>query len=158
MNTSADRRIRNPWPYAIVGWFTIFVPAMIAWVAVAVHQKLDLVRPDYYHQEIQYQSQIDRLSRTAPVQSEVLISYLPAERKVTLRLPPGHLAQAPGLAGRVQFYRPSDAQLDFEVPLCPDAAGGQQVNTDRLRSGLWKIRVQWSAGGHEYFVDQSLVL
>ena len=58
---------RNPWPIAIVSYFIIFI-AFIAWfITFAMRQKMDLVRDDYYDQEIRFQQQIDRVQRTQSI-------------------------------------------------------------------------------------------
>ena len=82
----------NPWPYAIIGWFLLFGSGMAAWVVVAVRNDPELVRPDYYEQEIAYQKQIDRLNRTASVRGEVSVAYDYSRNQVTLQLPPTHLS------------------------------------------------------------------
>ena len=146
----------NPWPYAIIGWFLLFGSAMAAWVVVAVRNDPELVRPDYYEQEIAYQKQIDRLNRTASVRGEVSVAYDYSRNQVTLQLPPTHLSTQ--LKGQIHFYRPSNAKLDFDLPLDLNPAGAQRVSTSKLQAGLWKVRVSWTSGGQEYFHDQSLVL
>src|SRR5262245_14670744 len=133
---------RNLWPHAIVAWFVIFASAMAAWIAFATRQNMDLVRTDYYEAEIRYQSQLDRLNRTAPLRSKVAIHYRAAAREITLRLPAEHATSHP--AGRIHFYRPSEAALDFELPLTIDAQGPQRIDARKLPAGQWKVRVEWT--------------
>lgn len=147
---------RNPWPYAIIGWFILFITGMATWTVVAVRQDMDLVRPDYYEQEIRYQQQIDRLNRTSAVRAEVSIVHDAAGRTLSLRLPAAHASGS--VEGWIQFYRPSNARLDFTRPLSLDAQGTQRIDTGSLASGLWKVQVQWKVGGHEYYHEQPLVL
>ena len=155
MNSTTARPSRNYWPHAIIAWFVIFAAALAAWVTVAMRQKMDLVRSDYYEEEVRFQHQLDRLNRTAAIRSEVAIHHDATKREVTLRLPAGHLASR--ASGQIHFYRPSDAALDFQVPLAVDAAGLQRIGTGALRGGLWKVRVQWSAAGQDYFFEQVIV-
>lgn len=154
MNLTAIRS--NPWPYAITGWMLLFGTGMAAWVVVAVRNDPELVRPDYYEQEIAYQKQIDRLSRTAAMHGDVSVTYESARQLVALRLPSSLLVGTP--TGTIHFYRPSNAKLDFELPLAVDAVGTQQIPAAKLQAGLWKVRIAWTSGGQEYFHDQSLVL
>lgn len=154
MNIASIRS--NPWPYAIIGWMLLFATGMAAWVVVAVRNDPELVRADYYEQEIAYQKQIDRLSRTTSVRGELSVAYDSARQQVALQLPSSHLAARP--TGTIHFYRPSNAKLDFDVPLTVDAAGSQQISASKLQGGLWKVRISWTSGGEEYFHDQSIVL
>ena len=154
MNSTTAKLSRNLWPHAIIAWFVIFAAAMAAWISVTVRQNMDLVRSDYYEEEVRFQHQLDRLNRTAGIRSEVVINYDATKREVTLLLPP-HLAPRP--AGQIYFYRPSNASLDFQVPLAIDAAGRQRIGANTLRGGLWKVRVQWNAAGQDYFFEQVIV-
>ena len=40
----ASLRQRNPWPFAIVLFFVVFISSMAAWITVAVRNDMDLVR------------------------------------------------------------------------------------------------------------------
>jgi hypothetical protein len=156
INTAFATVRRNPWPYAIIGWFVLFISGMAAWTVVAVRHDPDLVRPDYYDEEIRFQKQIERVNRTAPVKGEVSVVHDASQHAVAIRLPLAHAT--PTVAGRVKFYRPSNARLDFERPLVLESGAMQRVSTDGLEAGLWKVQVRWTFDGAEYYYDQALVL
>ena len=146
---------RNPWPYAIIAWFVIFASAMAAWITFATRQNMDLVRTDYYEAEIRYQRQLDCLNRTAALRPKVAIHYSAATREIIVKLPAEHATSRP--AGRIHFYRPSEAALDFEVPLAIDAQGRQRIDGRNLRAGQWKVSVGWTAAGQDYSFEQTVV-
>jgi hypothetical protein len=146
---------RNLWPHAIIAWFVIFAAAMAAWITVAVQQNLDLVRDDYYEEDVRFQRQLDRLNRSAALRGEVTVHHDATKGEVTLQLPAAHRSSAPG--GTIQFYRPSNASLDFQLPLAIDADGRQRIRTESLRDGLWRMRVQWTVAGSEYYFEQIIV-
>ncbi len=155
-NTSASARSPFPiWPACIIACFVLFIAGLIAFIVFASAQRNDLVRPDYYEAEIRYQQQIDRIQRTHSMAQPAAIVYDGPRRRITIQLPAAH---ARASSGQVHLYRPSDARLDRELPLALDAEGRQALDAAPLRSGLWKVRVQWSAGGEEFYLDQALVL
>ncbi|HVR36637.1 MAG TPA: FixH family protein [Methylomirabilota bacterium] len=156
MNPPLTQRPRSLWPHAIIAWFVAFASALAAWVTVVFQQDMDLVRPDYYEEEIRFQRQLDQMNRTAAIRHDVSVLYDPAEDEVTVRLPAGHAAQHP--VGSIQFYRPSNAALDFDVPLAVETTGVQNIDASALRSGHWRIRVRWTVAAREYFFEQQLVL
>ena len=156
VKTQSFPAVVNFWPYAIIGWFVIFASALAAWATFAIRQKLDLVSPDYYEQEIRYQDQVDRLNRTSGVRGEVVVQYDGAKGEVTLRLPA--VGPVDAVSGQVQFYRPADARLDFVVPLAVDSVGGQRIDVKGVRGGHWKVRPQWTIKNREYFIEQTVVL
>jgi hypothetical protein len=128
---------------------------MTAWIVLAVRQDMDLVRADYYEHEMRYQDQIDRLGGTLALGSQIAISYSPAEQAIVVALPAAHASAAQGC---VRLYRPADARLDREVPLRIGPDGRQRVEAKTLRGGLWKVRVEWTVDGREYYSDQPLVI
>lgn len=147
---------RNPWPFGIMLALGLFAAGTLALIVIASSQKVDLVSADYYEQEIQFQSQLDRLNRTAPFGDDVKIAYDAATRRITISLPAEHAN--PDTAGHIHLYRPSTTGLDRELALNLDAAGGQTVDAAALLPGLWKVRVRWTARNQEYFADRSVMV
>lgn len=146
----------NLWPVAIISTFTIFIALIIVFVVFATRQKMELVSPDYYEDEMRFQEQIERLSRTSLLAARKLIAYDADRREIVITLPAVHSRHLS--AGRVQLYRPSDASLDLHIELATDAEGVQRIETRQLRGGLWKIRLQWKVNGQEFFFDQPIVI
>ena len=142
---------RNPWPYAIIAYFVVFIAGIAAFIAFAVRNDMELVRPDYYDHEIKYQAQIDRLERTSAIQGQLGLDYDASAKAVSLTLPAA-------AAGEVHLYRPSDSKLDRRVKLELDSAGRQRLDVSSLRGGLWRMRVSWTAGGSEYYFEKPLVI
>lgn len=146
----------NPWPYGIAGFLVLFFSCVVAAGFFASRQRIDLVRSDYYEEELRFQKQLDRVKRTQGLPRELSIQLAAASRTIALGLPAEHASQSP--SGTVQLYRPSDARMDRQFPLTVDAAGHQSVDAASLEPGLWKLRVTWQAGGTEYFHDTSIVI
>ena len=147
---------RNPWPIAIVAYFIVFILFTIAIVGYLSHQKMDLVRGDYYDDEIRYQEQLDRMNRTLDVQDQVAIAYDRTREAITITLPPAQAQHQ--TEGRIRLYRPSDETLDQDIKLALNPAGSQNVNAKNLRAGLWKVRVYWTVNGRDYYFGQSVVV
>jgi nitrogen fixation protein FixH len=146
----------NPWPIAIIAYFILFIGGVITFSIYAARQRVDLVRPDYYIEEIQFQQQLDRLNRTQPISAQVTIAYNPGQQSITVALPAAHTHHP--TSGRIHLYRPSDAHLDQDLELAVNPEGVQHLDARKLQPGLWKVRVQWTVDGHEYFFAQSVVI
>ena len=153
---TTETKLFNPWPVAIIGAFVAFFAGTVGLVVTAAHQRVDLVSPDYYEQEIRYQQRLDQLSRTSAVRSQVHVAYDAVTRGVRISLPAAHAQRRP--AGRVQFYRPSEAGLDRAAKLELDSQGVQTVNAADLSPGLWRVRIHWKVDGHDYFVDETVII
>jgi nitrogen fixation protein FixH len=140
---------RNPWPYAIIAYFVIFIAAIVLWISFALRNDQQLVRKDYYEQELKYQTDIDGLSRAANV--NVTVNYDSTKHSVIVSLPP------PVATGSIYFYRPSDAKLDREITLSL-YNGSQSIDVGAFQSGLWRIRVTWTAEGAEFRHNTTIVV
>jgi hypothetical protein len=147
---------RNPWPYAIIAFFVLFISFTVALVGYIGHQKMDLVRGDYYDDEIRYQEQLDRMNRTGELKTKVTIAYDRVHETITISLPPSSGAHTTN--GRIRLYRPSDESLDQDIKLAPDPAGHQNLTARNLLPGLWKVRVYWTVDGQDYYSAQSLII
>jgi nitrogen fixation protein FixH len=144
------------WPRAIAAYFAVAITGIVIFVSWAVRQNLDLVRPDYYEHEILFQKQIDALNRARPFASELKVAYDPERRVLLLRLPAAHVAEQ--FTGTAHLYRPSDAKLDQRLGLNPDHDGTQIINAAALIPGLWKVRLDWSAGGESFAFEQTIIV
>ena len=119
---------------------------------MACGHKAELVSPDYYEQEIRFQSHLERAARSQSLAASA--SYQPETRQIRIELPK---AVEPGKAvGQIYLYRPSSAGLDRHLNLDTDAQGIQLIDAANLRSGLWKIRLTWTAAGKEFFLERSI--
>jgi hypothetical protein len=147
---------RNPWPLAIIAWLAAFLVFTAVLVVYISHQKVDLVRGDYYDEEIRYQEQLDRMNRTVPITNQVAVAFDQARDAITINLPPAQAQQH--LEGRIRLYRPSDETLDQDIELAISPAGRQELDAKKLRAGLWKVRVYWTVAGRDYYFVQSVVV
>jgi len=146
----------NPWPYAIIGTFIVFISGTVSLVVFSTRQKLDLVSADYYEQEIGYQKQMERVARTQAMPSQVQMNFDRVGQTIRIALPVDHASQHP--TGWVHLYRPSSAHSDQDVALSLNAQGVHQLQAGTLAPGFWKVRVQWQVGEIEYFAEQGVVV
>jgi nitrogen fixation protein FixH len=156
MNATVAKFPRNPWPIFIVAYFIVFITFIVLFIIFASRQKMDLVRGDYYDEEIRYQEQLDRMNRTQQINAQTAIAYDFGRQTISISLPAIH-AHRP-VTGRIRLYRPSDDTLDRDVPLAVNSDGRQSVDASNLQPGLWKIRVYWTVDGRDYFSGESVVV
>ncbi len=144
---------RNLWPYAIIATFVLFASYIGFMVQRAMRTDVELVSPDYYKQELAYQQRMESVARTAALPAPVQVRYEPAAQRLTLELPPA--LAGPGVRGQVHFFRPSDQKLDFTLPFVPTGQPARQLlSTARLLPGHWRLRLDFTAGGQAYFIEE----
>jgi hypothetical protein len=147
---------RNPWPWAIIGFFAVFISWTVGFVVFSLFHRVELVRPDYYAEELRFQNQIERREHTQPIAGRVNVAFSAADQLITLTLPPEHIGQA--LSGMIHFYRPSAAGLDRRIALDVNAAGQQTIDARPLSAGLWRVRLTWTAQHRDYQHDQAVIV
>lgn len=153
---TSPRPSRNPWPFALIGVFGFFILATAGLVTLAVSQRMDLVTPDYYAQEMTHQAQMDRVVRARGLPAPVTVTYDASRQAIQVTLPAAHGRLES--TGRIQLYRPSAAGEDRRIVLRVDDAGRQTVDAQGLSAGLWRVRITWAVAAQEYFHEQPLVI
>jgi nitrogen fixation protein FixH len=145
---------RSFWPAGIVVAFAIFIPVTAGLILLALANRHELTRPDYYEQELRHQRQMDSATRARELGPAASIAFNVTQQRITVVLPAEHARRA--ATGHVQLHRPSEAGLDRELPLTLDPGGVQTLDVPDLRPGLWKVRVAWTVDGRDYLLEQSL--
>lgn len=146
----------NPWPWALSGFLALFFTAAVSFIAFAVGQDMDLVRPDYYDQEIRYQEHLDRVERTRHLGGGPGLEERFGEGQLVFRLPASQAGAA--ATGSLKLYRPSNARLDRTVALEPDVGGRQVIPVAGLAPGLWRVQAIWRVKDQEFGADWTLVV
>lgn len=144
--------IRMNWGKSIVLVFVLFagfIGGMVFWMT---RQRVDLVREDYYQNEMEYQQQIDRLSNTAKLTTSLDMTYEPNQQKVAFVLPQALRK------GEITFYRPADRQQDFRVRIPAEHPNRKVISTARMAKGYWKVQFSWSDGRQEFFSEKELFI
>jgi nitrogen fixation protein FixH len=130
-----------------IGFILFFVITMIT------NEKYshDLVTEDYYQKEMVYQQEIDAEKK--------LMSL--SEAVKTLRTQEGWILQFPKemdpqkVEGTVFLYRPSNKQLDFDLPMVLSGSN-LLIPDNRLLDGRWDITVDWMYEGERYLYKKSI--
>jgi nitrogen fixation protein FixH len=144
---------RLSWGVGVAAAYIVFAAGTTAVVVFAMHRPVDLVSPDYYAQELRQDERAAAVANAAALGRDVGIEV--TREEVRLRLP---RAQTTSARGSIHLYRASSAADDREFTIAPDATGVQRVNISGLAGGEWIVKVQWTAGGRAYYLEQAASL
>jgi hypothetical protein len=147
---------RSVWPIAITLYFLVAFSGVVSFIVWSVHQKQELVSVDYYKDEILFQQRLDAINRALPFGDQIGLQIQEDPQLVTLFIPLLHAAARP--IGTIQFYRPSEAKLDFQVPLVVGSDGRQTLDSRLLKAGFWKSRVEWTFAGENYLFEKAFLV
>ena len=105
---------------------------------------INLVSNDYYQQSIQFDEHMQSVQRTNS--ADVQIYYDRKNEEVVLITP------FESVEGEITFFRPSDASLDFKVPIVLKDKR-QTLDASEIQSGKWDLKATFTVNGEHYYKD-----
>lgn len=141
------------WGTKIAIVYLLFVAGILYLVMQSSRQKIDLVTPDYYEQEIKYQERIDQ-SR----QADALTGKLTADRSgdsIMIRFPEELTGKT--IRANVWIYYPADESLDVKSTF--ETRTGQHLivlPANGNRTGMSIVKTGWICEGIEYYTESTL--
>ncbi len=154
MSNIMDRK--SHWPIVISIIYISFMSVFIGIVIFSTFNKVDLVTEDYYEQEIKYQQQIDRISRTNSLSVPVNWYYDKNKRQIKIQFP--EEINFKDVEGNILFFRPSDAKQDKVIALRLSSENSQTISTQHLVPGLWKLKIFWQVMQTEFYTEGTLII
>lgn len=142
------------WGTAIVIAFIGFIGFIMFFVVrMSTDDKYnhELVADDYYQQELEYQNDIDKVDNANSLSSE--ITYKKVDEGLLLSFP--QEINESNIKGTVFLKRPSNKQLDFEMPISL-SNHNLLIPDNRLLGGRWNIRIEWNENGKTYLFKDAL--
>ncbi|MFN8244440.1 MAG: FixH family protein [Ferruginibacter sp.] len=141
------------WGYRILIVYLAFVGAILFVAFKSAGNKEDLVTPDYYAKELQYQQRIDAIDRTNKLSAAP--SFEVTAGKVQVSFPAEFNGRK--LNGNITLYCPSDeakdVKHDFECNGDP-----VQMEIPKDRAGAFSLQLNWQAGGTTYYFEKKIFI
>jgi hypothetical protein len=127
--------------------FALFIGTL---VFVCVREDISLVSPNYYQDELVHQVKMDQQRNMASLKDQPLIKM--ADAQIDVFFQPLEKMEK----GELRLARPSDAGLDqrFELTNRPE----QSFKLARWEKGLYRVSMQWSMQGKDYYFEKLIVL
>ncbi|MGB1042970.1 MAG: FixH family protein [Tenacibaculum sp.] len=136
---------------AIIG-FMSFIMYFVITMSTGKSYNHDLVSDKYYQKELAYQETIDATKNAKALKENIRIEK--SSEGIKIYFPKAFNPKE--ITGKVFLYRPSNKQLDFEIPISLSNTY-LLVPENRLLGGRWNITVSWKAKNTAYFYENELV-
>ena len=140
------------WPVGIIIVFGLFFLALLVFLLLALKSKDSLVERDYYRKGVDYQMQIDRIDRTKSRNEDIQLSYSNENSRLILVYP------GASVTGDILLYRPDDITADRRFAINPDDSIRQSIDLNDLKTGLWRIKINWNTKGGNYYKEEILII
>jgi hypothetical protein len=135
------------WGHGIFLFYSLFALSLIVVVIKSTEFDNSLVADDYYAKDITYQRMIDRKTNSQELERPVELRRI--DGGFNLIFPEAILDGR--VEGTAHFYRPSSSDFDKIVALKTGETGSMFLSSDGLSAGFYRLKVEWSAGGTEYY-------
>ena len=137
----------------VIAAFISFIMYFVITMSTNNKYSYDLVTDNYYQQELQYQKQIEAEKNAKNLIENVKLKH--SEFGLTVNFPKD--LDYKMINGKVFLYRPSNKQLDFEIPISISKPY-LLVPEKRLLDGRWNIIVSWTYEKKDYLFKKEFNL
>lgn len=144
-----------------INWGTAIVLAFIGFISFIMYfvvnmgtdskYEHDLVTEDYYQKELKYQDDIDKIENAKKLDQN--ISWKKTDNGILLTFPKS--LNLKDIKGVVFLYRPSNKQLDFEIPISL-SNHNLLIPDNRLLGGRWNIIIDWDYQGDHFMYKKEI--
>ena len=144
-----------------ISWGTALVLAIVSFIAFILYFVItmmtddsyshDLVVEEYYKTELTFEEQLDKTRNATKLSENIKIEKSPEGLLVSF---PQELNYQE-IEGNVFLYRPSNKQLDYEIPL--SLSSNQLLVPDgSLVGGRWNIIIDWEYQKDKFYFKEDI--
>ena len=141
------------WGYKITIVYLFFVVGMLSLVIKSTMQKFELVQPDYYADELKYQTVIDASQRAKNFQVELNVQKQAG--KLNIMLPKEFSNKK--VTGKAHLYYAADIQKDI-VKKFETNNGTFTIETFSTTKGNYTLKLEVMKEGVSYYYEQKIFL
>jgi len=146
--------VKINWGVGITIVVILFTIVTLAFVYFAFNQDVNLVRDDYYAEELKYESKIKKIKRAKKLTESLKVSI--KEKSIQFNFPKN--IKSKSITGKVLFYRPSDRARDILLSILVDSLNQQSVSLSNMLKGMWKVQVDWAINDITYFNEEIIMV
>ncbi|MFN7115801.1 MAG: FixH family protein [Saprospiraceae bacterium] len=140
------------WGTGIALFYGTFVIVLVFAVFKSRTYDNSLVSDHYYADDLAYQQHYNKLKNNQTLLHD--LNIIKEDKNITFQFP----AEVGTAQGEIQFFCPFDSKQDFKVTISPDNKQLQIVDISKLKTGRWKIKVNWQANGKDYYKEEAIIL
>lgn len=140
------------WGWGITLLYSGFVVFMVTLALKTTTIKDDLVTPDYYAKELQYQERLDRMKNSHDLKEQP--TWQVSGNAVAIKFPQEQVAK--NVKAEILFYNTAQAKKDVKITCMPDSTGLCAINPGQLQNGVYKMQIDWNAGGVDYYNEGTI--
>ncbi|MFC7772301.1 FixH family protein [Flavobacterium sp. GCM10027622] len=148
--------MRANWSTGIVMAFAIFITFILYFVLKVqgdAEYDHEMVTEDYYKKEIGFQTQLDKQQNAMDLSERVAV--INTTEGLEIHFPKSFDWNQ--IQGKVSLYRPSNQQLDFDIPISLSSSN-LLIPKTKLAGGRWDITIDWNYNGKGFLNKETVNL
>ena len=142
------------WGKWVALFFTTYVVFLLVMLFYSFSLDINLVEEDYYAKDLSYQEQIDRIERTKSLREPLTSKFYKNSNLYQIIFP--RVDSPDEYSGKILLFRPSNAKLDFFMPIKLDSSYIMNINTSKMAEGFWRIKIAWQINDDKYYNEDSI--
>ena len=144
------------WMWGLTATIVIFIAFFVGFAIWTFQDDVELVYDNYYDKDVVFEQQIKRVARTQALTIQPILTYHQTTQVLDLKFPLA-LGHTP-TDGEVLLFRPADLHKDRLFRLTLEGDSLQTIDLPDMDPGLWRIKLNWTSGGEEYYLEKALVV
>jgi len=147
-------KFKYNWGWGVFVFFIIFFTFLGGFIVFSSFVRTDLVEKDYYENELKYQDQIDKMTRTK--EAGVTPELIKGAATIAIKFP--NVQNILDVTGKIHFYRPSNASHDRFYDIVLNENSFQTIEISRLQKGLWILKLDWKVKDISYYYEEEILI
>ncbi|MBK6496670.1 MAG: FixH family protein [Saprospiraceae bacterium] len=143
------------WATGLTLFFILFIGTLVFVVYKSTQVHDSLVVENYYEEDINYQKHYDKRQNTADLSVKVLVDYNKSDQEILFTFPVDSLSSA---SGKILLYNPYSEKSDVNYDIKTDANGSFKIPIKDVKSGRWKLKIDWITGSKSYYQEEEIII
>lgn len=142
------------WGTGIAIFYGCFMLTFIGIAILSTRQDVNMVKKDYYDDDINYQKHFDRIQNEQALTEKVQVDFDTELESVVITFP----INMPIPVGKVILFHPARDTDDKSFDIKMDNAAQMIIPVKGFPNGRWQVQINWESGSKAYYKEAYIVI
>lgn len=142
------------WGKGIALFLILFICTLAFMVYKTTVKTSELVTENYYEEELKHEQviQAEKNATTLNEKPKIQVNNSTVEIQLPKEL------DLNKIQGDIYFYKPDDTKKDRKIKISLDQNYSQQIEINKLFSGLYQVKLNWKQDSLSYYFEQNIFI
>lgn len=142
------------WGSGIAIFYGCFMLIFIGIAIKAGQQDVNMVKKDYYDDDINYQKHFDKIQNEQALTEKVQVDFNTELESVAIKFP----TNMPIPVGKVILFHPARDTDDKSFDIKTDNAAQMVIPVKGFPNGRWQVQINWESGNKTFYKEAYIVI